>query len=99
SRQEPNSALCETGIRFRDRIARQMHVSPDEIKVYGSLHTCLDERHGIDLFIDFKGMTVTVDVTKNPQKENYKADIIVAPRDVDEDFVNAAQRIEWVFRQ
>lgn len=97
--QKPNSALCAEGLKFRDEIARQMGVSADELSFYGSHKTCLDIKHGVDLFIDWKGITVTVDLTMNPNKESYKADVIVTPTDVENGFCNAADRVAWAFRQ
>jgi hypothetical protein len=97
--QEPNSALCEAGIKFRNEIARQMNVGVEEIKVFGSIETCLDEKHGVDMFVDWKGLTVTIDLTINPQKQQAKADVIVSKEDVNNGFVLAADRVKWAFRQ
>jgi len=97
--QAPNSALNDEGLKFRNEIARQMQISPDELSVYGSLKTCLDEKHGVDLFIDWNGITVTVDLTMNPNKTGYKADVVVAPSDVNDGYTLAADRVAWAFRQ
>lgn len=96
--QAPSSALCEAGIKFRDAIAEHLNVGIDEVRVYGSLHTCLDEKHGIDMFIDFRGTTITIDLTSNPQKAGYKADIIVSRADVGNNFVLAADRVAHAIR-
>jgi hypothetical protein len=96
--QEPNSALCEAGIKFRDAIASRLNVGIEEVRVYGSLHTCLDEKHGVDMFIDFRGMTITVDLTSNPQKAGYKANVIVSREDVGNNFVLAADRVAYAIR-
>jgi hypothetical protein len=96
--QEPSSALCEAGIKFRDAIASHLNVMIEEVRVYGSLHTCLDEKHGVDLFIDFRGTTITVDLTSNPQKAGYKANVIVSREDVNDNFILAADRVAYAIR-
>lgn len=96
--QEPNSALCGAGLRFRDAVASHLNVGIEEVRVYGSLHTCLDEKHGIDMFIDFRGITITIDLTSNPQKAGYKADVIVSKEDVGNNFVLAADRVAYAIR-
>jgi len=96
--QEPSSALCENGIKFRDAIAEHLNVDIEEVRVYGSLHTCLDEKHGVDMFVDFRGMTITIDLTLNPQKAGYKADVIVGKEDVRNGFVLAADRVAYAIR-
>jgi hypothetical protein len=96
--QEPNSVLCETGVKFRKAVASHLSVSIEEVRVYGSLHTCLDEKHGIDMFIDFRGTTVTIDLTLNPQKAGYKAHVIVSRQDIGNNFILAADRVAYAIR-
>lgn len=49
----------------------------DELKLYTALKSPLDFYHGIDGMFSFRGKIVTIDVTMNPHKDRYKADVIV----------------------
>lgn len=95
TKQVPNSALAVEGKRFRDAIAWNLQVFPYEVEVFGSFHTCLDEKHGIDLVIRFKGVVVTVDVTMNPQKKSAAADFVVSTDDIDSGYKAVAREIGW----
>lgn len=48
-----------------------------EVKLYTAVGSPLDIWHGIDGFVEWMGFTVTIDLTANPLKESYKADIII----------------------
>ncbi len=54
----------------------------DEVSFYTAVNSPLDRYHGVDAFFEFKiggkEVMVTIDVTTNPNKDNYKADVILA---------------------
>jgi hypothetical protein len=95
TKQSPNSALNVEGKRLRDAIAWSLQVFPYEVEVFGSFHTCLDEKHGIDLIVRFKGVVVTIDVTMNPQKRSAAADFIVSTEEIDDGYKAVARDIGW----
>lgn len=95
--QPANSALNCEGVKLRQEVAKRLGASVDEVNVFASVDTCLDKKHGVDLFIDFRGATVTIDLTLS-SKEGYKANVIVSQCDVEDGFVLAADRIAWAFR-
>lgn len=56
----------------------------DNIKYHSAVGTILDKMHGVDAFIEYVDpksdtvvVTVTMDITKNPNKDTYKADVII----------------------
>ncbi|MDA2936051.1 hypothetical protein MYX06_02440 [Patescibacteria group bacterium AH-259-L05] len=53
-----------------------------ELMLYTSTGSPLDRWHGVDAFFEYKGKIVTIDVTLNSQKGEYKADIIIYKKDV-----------------
>lgn len=50
-----------------------------DLKVYPAFGSPLDVFHGVDLFFEYCGKICTVDLTINPNKDNYKANVIVNP--------------------
>lgn len=50
-----------------------------ELRLYSALGSPLDILHGVDGFFEFRGHTVTIDLTINPNKDCHKADLIVRP--------------------
>ncbi len=54
----------------------------DSARVCTAVGTPLDIFHGVDGFVEFKGVVVTFDLTKNPHKDSGKADIIISPDDL-----------------
>lgn len=49
-----------------------------EVALYTSIGSPLDRFHGVDAFFHFRGRVVTIDVTANPHKNSYKADVILS---------------------
>lgn len=66
---------AEVALAIENRIGREIDWT--ELGMYSALHTPLDFFHGVDGFFVFRGSIVTVDVTKNPNKDHYKADLIL----------------------
>lgn len=54
------------------------------LKFYNAVDTPMDYFHGVDCFFEFDGEIVTIDLTVNPHKREYKADLIVHPDDLEE---------------
>ena len=50
-----------------------------ELQVFPAFDTPFDRWHGVDLFFVYKNRIVTVDLTVNPNKDSYKANVIVNP--------------------
>lgn len=48
-----------------------------DAELYTAVRTPLDFYHGVDAFVEFKGVVVTLDVTTNPHKDACKADLLV----------------------
>lgn len=62
----------------------------DRLKFYTSVGSSLDRFHGVDAFFEYldknkKLHRVTIDLTTNPQKDEYKADYIMQ---IDEDYLD-----------
>ncbi|MDA2921881.1 hypothetical protein MYX07_01300 [Patescibacteria group bacterium AH-259-L07] len=75
----------------RPEVARALHASValalniedwSELMLYTSINSPLDYYHGIDAFFEYKGRVVTLDVTINPHKGQYKADFTIYRKDV-----------------
>ncbi|MDP2651246.1 MAG: hypothetical protein Q8O98_01495 [bacterium] len=67
---------------LRESIVRKLNIPSEKVKFYTSVHTVLDYRNKIDGFIDViideEGkITITYDVTKNPDKDQSESDIVL----------------------
>ena len=72
----------------------------DELKLYNALNTPMDYFHGVDCFFEFLGEIVTIDLTINPEKIFYKADLVVHPDDLEEEGIkNIAYLISHIFQK
>jgi hypothetical protein len=77
---DPTDPSPRQANNFHARVAMAMGLEDwSELKLYSALGTPLDYLHGIDGFFEFKGRVVTFDLTINPNKDEYKADIIITP--------------------
>ncbi len=52
------------------------------IGIYTAVGSPLDLFHGIDVFVEWNNVFVTIDLTINSKKDEYKADIILHEEDV-----------------
>src|SRR3990167_10601589 len=57
-----------------------------ELRLFSALKTPLDVFHGIDAFFEWRGRVVTLDLTSNQKKDEYKADLMIRPEDSDDDW-------------
>lgn len=56
-----------------------------DVQFYTAVGSTLDKMHSVDGFFIFEGVvTVTIDLTKNTQKDACKADLLVIPADLDD---------------
>ncbi|MCR4279667.1 MAG: hypothetical protein NUV78_02955 [Candidatus Zambryskibacteria bacterium] len=53
------------------------------LKLYTAVGSPLDYYHGVDCFFEFEGLIVTIDVTVNPNKLEYKADLVLNVSDLE----------------
>ena len=56
-----------------DFICDELGIDPDDegaehLKFFTSVDSPLDEKHGVDAFIEYRGRRILIDVTKNPAK-------------------------------
>lgn len=47
------------------------------VKLYTAVSSPLDVFHGIDCFVEWEGIVVTIDLTANCKKDSYKADLVI----------------------
>ncbi len=59
------------------------------VAFYTAVGSPLDRWYGTDFFFEFRGKVVTLDLTTNPKKTSYKADIIVHPHMTKQDGLKA----------
>ena len=72
----------------------------DELKLYNALDTPMDYFHGVDCFFEFEGEIVTIDLTVNPSKITYKADLVLHPDDLEKKGIkNIAHLISYMFQK
>lgn len=64
-----------------------------ELSFLSALGTPLDLFHGVDAVFEWRGVVVTVDLTTNPHKDSYKADLILHPEDENDDWQEAGAKI------
>jgi hypothetical protein len=53
----------------------------EELKVFPAFGSAFDIYHGIDLFFEYRGKFCTIDLSCNPNKDSYKADVMICPED------------------
>jgi len=54
-----------------------------QLGLFSAVGTPFDQFHGVDGFFVFQGTVVTIDVTLNPHKDDWKSDLIVHPNDLE----------------
>ena len=75
---------------FHYLVAEEMGLTEDDVpeeefqklKLYPSVGTAFDVFHGVDAFFEYNGISATVALTHQEQKDEYKADVIINPEDV-----------------
>lgn len=71
-------------------IVEALNEQYDNVRLFTALRTPLDRYHGVDCFVEYGKKIVTIDVTINSHKQDYKADFILSENDIynDEGKVN-----------
>lgn len=83
----------------RVEVAKQLGVSVDVVKFFTAVgENPMDRKHGIDAVLVFGNVVVSLDITKNSNKDSTKADILVVEEDLG-DIPTLAGRIARVAAQ
>ena len=85
--QDPEANPCKWDVTDPDGlcsdlfyyVATALGVDMADLSVYPCFGTSFDYHHGIDLFFKFEECLCTVDLTINPNKDSYKAEVMVTP--------------------
>jgi hypothetical protein len=78
-------------VGLRDKIVQKLGVEdPKSVRVFSAVKTPLDIYHGVDAFVRYtptqgKPIDVTLDITEQSSKENFKADVVLTSIEVDPD--------------
>ena len=73
---DPPSRLAND---FQYLISDGLGTDPSRVELYTAVGSPLDRYHGVDGWVVYGSKRVTFDVTLNPHKDSYKADVIVRP--------------------
>lgn len=74
---------------LRDKIVQLLGVvDPKAVRIFSAVKTPLDIYHGVDAFVRYtppngKPIDITLDITEQAAKENYKADVVLTGIEVD----------------
>ncbi|SRR6056297_1359886 len=72
----------------------------NKLLLYNAVSSPLDYYHGVDCFFEFEGEIVTIDLTVNPSKVIYKADLVLHPDDLEKKGIkNIAHLISCMFQK
>ena len=92
----PNHPTGEAAV-FHEAVALAMGIRPEDLELYTAIGSTLDRFHGIDGFFSFDGIIVTLDITANMSKDEYKARVIVTIKDAENGYKQAAEEIAGWF--
>ncbi len=70
-----------------------------ELRFFSALGSPLDRFHGIDGFFEWRGTVVSIDLTTDPKKVEYKADIVIHDTDEDDSWMTIAGEIAHLLRR
>lgn len=70
-----------------------------QLRFFSALGSPLDRWHGVDGFFEWRGTVVTIDLTIDPTKVGYKADMVVHESDQEDSWASIGERIADLFRQ
>ncbi len=73
---DPTDPKNEFAADVMVRVEKILDADDGEVSFYTAVGTPLDRYHGIDGWFEYRGNIVTIDITTNPNKETYKADIV-----------------------
>lgn len=89
-------------IALQDYLGLITEKEMDKVKFYTASKTPLDKFHGIDAFIEYaenpkiKPWQVTFDLTMNPHKKAYKADIVINGQDLPDPNLNSDEYLKEI---
>jgi len=98
-RTQPNGWVpSRPGTRFasalRRCIASMLANGSVDVRIFVSTGTPLDFYYGVDMFVEYHGRIVTIDLTMRKRKENFKAQVLVTRDDIVHDRLqNIARQI------
>ena len=71
--------------RFFSSVAGSLKNLPHKyLRMFVAVGTPLDSRYGVDLFFEYEGAIVTVDLTISERKEDPQADVVLTLADLEE---------------
>lgn len=91
---DPTDPSTRQGEDLHCRVALALGLEDfSELSLLSAIGTPLDLFHGVDAVFQWKGRIVTVDLTTNPYKDSYRADVILRPEDESDSWQSAASEI------
>jgi len=98
-RNQPSQVVHDEGRRLLEAIAQELSVSVEELKFFTAAggNCALDWFHGIDAFIDFRGLIIPFDF-KMRKADTRRNVFFVRPSDVEEAFQSVVHDIAWFVR-
>jgi hypothetical protein len=92
-RKHQPAALPIAARRLKNRVAEQIGNGGEKLELFTAIGTPLDIFHGVDAFFEFNGIVVTIDLTRNPNKDSGKAHFILTEDDVTTNLLETASRV------
>lgn len=95
---DPKDPGCKVANNLHAQVAIALELEDwGRLELFTAVGTALDRFHGIDgFFVLDRKHFVTLDVTMNPHKDEYKADVVLNPELI-ENLENAAREIVQFF--
>lgn len=91
---DPTDPSTKEGEDLHCQVALALGIEDfSELSLFTAIGTPLDVFHGIDAVFEWQGRVVTIDLTTNPHKDSYKADLILRPNDEEDNWRSAAIQI------
>lgn len=97
ARSNQPKSPCPIAQKFRASVAKEMKVDIGDVNIFTAVGSPLDKFHSIDGWFEFKGLTVTFDITMS-HKGGYRADVTVVMDGPDQDFDYAACDVAYAFK-
>ncbi len=79
---DPRNPGKQISSNLRRLVVDKLGETGSGLMFYTALKSPLDEFHGVDGFFELGDKRVTVDVTRNRSKTEYKADLVISDRDL-----------------
>lgn len=79
---DPTDPSSVAGNDLHALIVEELEEDYSSVKLFSALESPLDFFHGVDAFVEWRNAVVTIDITANPCKDSYKADIILYIDDI-----------------